>query len=119
MSDLDATIGFFVETLGWKLLGRNDRYPAGFVSDGTVMVTLRRVTDPATAMPFDRKANVGLHHLSLSVPSEEILYDLHARLRDTSDVRIETPPEPMGSGPTQHMFVFEPSGNRIEFTARP
>jgi lactoylglutathione lyase len=36
-----------------------------------------------------------------------------------NNITIEFAPEKIGKGPTQHMMIREPSGNRIEFIARP
>ncbi|MFC0409961.1 VOC family protein [Roseomonas elaeocarpi] len=71
--DLAAVERFFVDALGWTVTGGVPACPSVFVSDGTTMVTLWRVADPDTAAPFDRRAQVGLHHLALKVahmPSE-------------------------------------------------
>jgi catechol 2,3-dioxygenase-like lactoylglutathione lyase family enzyme len=46
--DLDEATSFFCGTLGFKEVGRNDAYPAVFVSDGGVTLTIWRVTIPAT-----------------------------------------------------------------------
>ena len=65
--DLDEATSFFCGTLGFKEVGRNDAYPAVFVSDGSVTLTIWRVTDPSNAVAFNRKTNIGLHHLALAV----------------------------------------------------
>jgi len=67
--DLEAARDFFVQALGWHEAGRVPAYPAAFVSDGTTLLTLWRVADPATATPFDRRANVGLHIWRLPSPT--------------------------------------------------
>lgn len=115
VSDLEASAGFFTETLGWRRAGGDPDYPAVFVTDGNAFVTLWRVTDPGSAIPFDRKNNVGLHHLAFTVGSLKALHDLHARFLDAEGVRVEFAPEFMGQGPTTHMMIREPSGNRLEF----
>lgn len=116
VTDLEASTAFFVEGLGWQLGGRDPAYPATFVSDGVVLVSLWEVKDPASAVPFDRRHNVGLHHLALEVSDIEALGRLHDKLAKMEGVRIEFGPEPNRGGPTIHMMVYEPSGNRIEFT---
>ena len=63
--DLDAARDFFCDALGFREVGGVPAYPAVFVSDGTTLLTLWRVADPATAQAFDRRANVGLHHLAV------------------------------------------------------
>lgn len=114
VSDLQASRDFFVNALGFNEVAEDKEYPAFFVSDGTNLITLWQVKDPATATPFDRRGNVGLHHLALRVPSEEALAELHEELQAADGVKIETPPEQLGSSPHRHMFVYDPSGVRIE-----
>jgi catechol 2,3-dioxygenase-like lactoylglutathione lyase family enzyme len=113
VSRLEDTAAFFTQVLGWREVGRRPAYPAVFVSDGTVMVTLWALGEGAA--PFDRRTNAGLHHLALRVPSEAALEDVHAALRSAPGVRIEFAPEPLGDGPARHMMCYEPSGIRIEF----
>ena len=57
---LEETAAFFVEQLGWKLLRRDPAYPAIFVSDGQVMVTLWQAKGPGETVPFDRFRVTGL-----------------------------------------------------------
>ena len=113
--DLTATTAFFTDTLGWKLLDRDEGYPRSIVSDGHVMVTLWQTDRSLDVQRFDRRRNVGLHHLALLVETEGELAALAAKLAATPDVRIEFPPEPLGQGPRRHMMCFEPGGIRLEF----
>ena len=112
---LDKSVRFFTETLGWRAVGGDPDYPSVFVTDGNMFVTLWQVTDPANAVDFDRKNNVGLHHLAITVGSLKALHALHAKFQDVEGLRIEFAPEFMGAGPTTHMMIREPSGNRLEF----
>jgi len=115
VTDLDKSASFFINTLGWRRAGGDPAYPAIFVTDDKSFVTLWRVEDPASAIPFDRRKNVGLHHLAFTVDSLEALHELHAKFLKTEGVVIEFSPEFMGNGPTTHMMIREPSGNRLEF----
>jgi lactoylglutathione lyase len=117
--DLDKSVAFFVETLDWKEVGGYPDYPSKFVTDGEIFLTLWRATNPESAIRFDRKNNVGLHHLALTVTSFEALDILHARFLETDGVVIEFSPELNGPGPTKHMMIREPSGNRLEFAYTP
>ena len=119
VSDLDKSVAFFVETLDWREVGGYPDYPSKFVTDGEIFLTLWQATNPDTAIPFDRKNNVGLHHLALTVTSFEALDILHARFLETDGVVIEFSPELNGPGPTKHMMIREPSGNRLEFAYTP
>lgn len=81
------------------------------------MLTLWQTTDPNTATPFDRKTNIGLHHLALKVDGLATLNAMHETLSKTGGVTIEFAPEPMGSGPIHHMMFYIPGGIRMELTA--
>lgn len=115
--DLAATRAFFIDTLGFSQLGEVPDYPAVFLTDGTTMITLWQAENPAAAIPFDRKNVIGLHHFALKVDDADALVELHAKLKAADDVEVEFAPEPLGSGPTQHMMCFLPGGIRMEFIA--
>jgi catechol 2,3-dioxygenase-like lactoylglutathione lyase family enzyme len=115
--DLAETRAFFVDTLGFDQVGEKPDYPAVFVTDGTTMITLWQAADPANAVPFDRKNNIGLHHFALKVADAGVLDSLYHKLDTTNGVDIEFAPEPLGGGPTRHMMCFIPGGIRMEFIA--
>ncbi len=115
VSDLDGSTSFFVDTLGWREVGGVPSYPARFVTDGSAFITLWQATDPANAVAFDRKNNVGLHHFAMTVPDIETLDELHEVLAAHPKVIVEFAPELNGEGPTVHMMVRDPSGLRLEF----
>ncbi len=119
VTHLDASVAFFTDTLGFTIRGGDENYPAVFLGNGEIIITLWRASEPAAAAPFNRKKNVGLHHLAFSVPSFEALDDLHRRLKGALGVTIEFAPELNQEGPAKHMMIREPSGNRIEFIHRP
>ena len=106
---------FFCECLGWKVVGENRGYPATFVSDGNGVVTLWQVEDPVNCVPFDRRRNIGLHHLALKVTDRESLEALYARVVGWPDTVVEFAPERSGKGTKLHFMVREPGGTRIEF----
>jgi len=117
--DLVSTRKFFCDCLGWRVVGERADYPAAFVSDGHDIVTLWQVESPGTAIPFDRRANVGLHHLALAVADRAGLDALHQRVSGWPGVVVEFAPELSGAGPKIHFIVREPSGVRIEFAFDP
>ena len=119
VADLKRTIAFFTECLGWRLIGEKPDYPAAFVTDGTTRITLWQVGDTGSFTTFDRRANVGLHHLALKVPSLEALHALHRRVSDWDGVVVEFEPELNGSGPKMHTMIREPGGCRLEFVWTP
>jgi lactoylglutathione lyase len=119
VKDLTASKDFFIDTLGWKIAGGYPDYPSVFVTDGKIFVTLWQTKNKDKVVTFDRANNVGLHHLALTVNSENILNELHQRFLLLPNIVIEFSPELNGEGPTIHMIIREPSGNRIEFAYTP
>jgi catechol 2,3-dioxygenase-like lactoylglutathione lyase family enzyme len=115
--DVKAAQRFFEEALGFKKVNEKPEYPAVFVSDGTVMLTLWQAEDPANATPFDRRRVIGLHHVALQVGSEATLRDLHATLSERTDVVLEFGPEPLGAAPLRHMMLRIPGNIRLELVA--
>ena len=117
--DLASTREFFCNCLGWRVVGERSDYPAAFVSDGHDVVTLWQVQSSGEAIQFDRRANVGLHHLALAVVDQIGLDTLYKRVSSWPGVVVEFGPEPSGAGPKIHFIVREPSGVRIEFAYDP
>ena len=115
--DLEKTVDFFTQTLGYKKVGEDKEYPAAFVSDGATMLALWRAKQPEQAVQFDRRNTVGLHHLALTVDNER-LDELHQKLAVVPGCDVEFEPETMYGGPSRHMMCNIPgSGIRVEFTA--
>ncbi len=110
--DLAATKAFFIDGLGYTQVGEKPDYPAVFLSDGVVMITLWQASDPASATPFDRKNVIGLHHVAFKVTD---LAATHEALRARADVEIEFSPESLGGGATHHLMCTIPGGIRVEF----
>jgi len=100
-----------------RQVGEVPDYPAVFLSDGQLMVTLWQAEDPERARPFDRKRGIGLHHLALAVENEASLKQLSERLARAPGVTVEFAAEPLGGGPAQHMMCAIPGGIRLEFIA--
>lgn len=114
--DLDQARGFFCDVLGFVEVGGVPEYPAVFVSDGVILLTLWRAADPLTALPFDRRGNIGLHHLSLAVPDDAALDAVWAKLSVHPEVVVDAAPGPIRPGSaTRHFLVFIPGGIRMEF----
>lgn len=114
---LDDARRFFEEALGFETIGGVADYPSAFLSDGTVMLTLWQAADPERAVAFDRRNNVGLHHLSLAVHPDRDLDGLYRALAARADVQIEFAPEALGDGPTRHMMCAIPGDLRLELIA--
>lgn len=113
VSGLEESAAFFVSLFGWKEVKRKEDYPAIFVSDGSIMLTLwKNKEEPAS--PFNKDKNIGLHHVAFLVPDEQSLLEIYERLKN-NNIKMEFTPELVGQGPARHMMCFEPSGNRIEF----
>lgn len=115
--NLDATRRFFVDTLGYEQVGEIPDYPAVFLTDGNLMITLWQANDPVNAVRFDRKNVIGLHHLALNVENDAVLDAMSETLQNTDGVSIEFAPELLLGGPTRHMMCYIPGGIRVEFIA--
>ena len=113
--DLDATNSFFKNILGYEQIGEVPDYPAVFLSDGTTMLTLWQVENPDTAVAFDRKNVIGLHHFALGVDNHTAFDSLYEDLKSANGVAIEFAPEPLGTGSVRHMMTHIPGGIRLEF----
>lgn len=110
--DLDTTTGFFVKCLGWLQTAQDLSYPRTTVTDGNLRLTLWQAD--AGARDFDRRAQIGLHHLALSVQDQAHLQDTAELAAYWPGVNVEFMPEQMGDGPRQHMMFTEPGGLRME-----
>ena len=111
VSNLEESAAFFTGLLGWQEVKRREDYPAIFVKDGALTLWKTQTEQP---VQFDRKNNVGLHHLALRVETREGLYRILEVLK-ANQVEIEFEPTVIREGPAMHMMCYEPSGIRIEF----
>ena len=65
--DLDKAKTFFIDTLGFEQVGEVPEYPAAFVSDGTIMITLWRAADPDTSTnSCESSTDTGTDHSNCS-----------------------------------------------------
>ena len=97
--DLDQARAFFCGTLNFDEVGGVPSYPSIFVSDSAILLTLWQAADPLTARAFDRRANIGLHHLSLSVADDAALDAAWKAVTAHREVVVDAPPG---------LFVREP-----------
>ncbi len=109
---LETTTQFFVQVLGFDIVGEVPDYPARFISNGKSFLTLWQ-TEPDAA-DFNRRNAVGLHHFALEVDSAQALNELFEKARLFEGVRVDFSPETLGSGNARHCMLFEPSGIRLE-----
>ncbi len=116
--DLEKTVSFFTDCLGWRQVGGKPEYPSKFVSDGTSVLTIWQAKTNAPIV-FDRKTNIGMHHLAFKIESEEALNSVFDKVKDWPEINIECAPEFSGNGPKVHFFINEPGGLRLEFAYDP
>jgi len=116
LPDIEAARDFFCTGLGYEAVGSVPDYPAHFVSDGSTLITLWQVIDPLIATPFDRKNNIGLHHLAIGVSDEAALSEVYDRVSNWLGAEIEFEPCAIREGSaTQHFMCAIPGGARVEF----
>ena len=118
VSDLDKTVTFFTECLGWQEVGGKPEYPSKFITDGRSVLTIWQVKSEEP-VGFDRRKNIGLHHVAFKIESEDALNSTFEKIRTWPDVVVECAPEFSGQGPKVHFFINEPGGNRMEFAYDP
>ena len=114
VSNLQETTAFFIDQLNFEKVGEKPDYPAIFVSDGSIMLTLWQAKDANNTVAFNRQHNIGLHHFALKVADLEQLKKLHQRLVKLDNVEIEFAPEQLGGTPFHHMMCLIPGGIRLE-----
>ena len=113
--DLEQARSFFCDVLGFEVVGGVPDYPSIFVSDGKVLLTLWRAADPMNARAFDRRANIGLHHLSLAVADDHALGEAWKKVSSHPEVIVDAAPSQIRAGSTtRHFLVFIPGGIRLE-----
>jgi lactoylglutathione lyase len=97
-----------------------ESYPSIFLSDGSSLLTIWKTDEAYTT--FDRRKNVGLHHLAIKVTSRDALDQAYKAVSEVDGTRVDGEgafsPQKLEGTPLTHAMVFEPSGNRIEFTFR-
>ena len=114
VTNIKEVASFFIEQLNFKQVGEKPDYPAIFISDGTVMLTLWQIKDVDNRVEFDRTKNVGLHHFALKVSTIDQLQAVYQNLTKLDNVEIEFAPEALGASPFQHMMCLIPGGIRLE-----
>ncbi|RXD03945.1 VOC family protein [Sphingomonas sp. UV9] len=113
--DLEQARAFFCDVLGFEIVGGVPDYPSIFISDGKVLLTLWRAANPMTARAFDRRANIGLHHLSLAVADDHALDEAWKKISSHPEVIVDAAPSQIRAGSaTRHFLVFIPGGIRLE-----
>ena len=117
--DLDASLRFYTNLLGMKLLRKRD-YPSGqftlaFVGygDETSNTVIELTHNWSQAEPYNLGSAFG--HLALGVPD---VYETCERLA-AAGVKIPRPAGPMPHGGSVIAFIEDPDGYRIELVQRP
>jgi len=114
--NVQETANFFIDYLGFEIVGERTDYPSIFISDCTNTITLWEVRDKKKFVPFDRTSHIGLHHIAFKIASLSELNTINDSLR-AHNVPIEFAPESLGYESAQHMMFYEPGGIRIELYA--
>ena len=116
--DLDASLNFYTNQLGMKLLRKRD-YPSGkftlaFVGygDETDSTVIELTHNWEQAEPYNLGSAFG--HLAIAVPD---VYKACERLA-AAGVKIPRPAGPMAHGGSVIAFIEDPDGYRIELIER-
>jgi lactoylglutathione lyase len=84
------------------------------LTDGMAIITLGQIQGKAT--PFDRRHNIGLHHISIRVRTMDDLAGLYKKSLKVPGVKDEFAPAPLEGTDMVRATVYEPSGIRVELT---
>lgn len=101
----------------FRRVAEKPRYPACFVNDGVILLTLRNCLSEEPT-DFDRKIRVRLHHFALKLKDANSLGVVLEKLREHESVTIEFEPEGLGSSPHQHMTCTFFDDVRLEIFAQ-
>lgn len=117
VNDLEASLRFYCDRLGMKLLRKHDfpggRFTLAFVGYGDeASHTVVELTYNWDTHEYDIGSGFG--HLAIGVPD---IYAACERLR-AAGVKIVREPGPMKHGSTEIAFIEDPSGYRIELIQR-
>ena len=90
------------------------------MSDGGVTLTLWLITDPGNAVAFNRKTNIGLHHLAFAVADQAALAKVYERVWQPSRRHRRVRARAYRPRSAIHHFIcIMPGGIRIEFATSP
>ena len=113
VSKLEESAAFFTKILGWEEVKRREDYPAIFVRDNALTITLWK-TQTDDPVEFNRKTNVGLHHLALRVENKADLFQLLEVLK-ANQIEIEFAQNVIQQPQSVTMITDDTSGRRVEF----
>ena len=116
VGDVELAESFFVNQLGFEKAGGKPEYPARFVRDDTIKLTLWQVKDQNDYSKFNRHKNIGMHHFALKLSENTSIDEIHTRL-NKAGIEIEFAPEPLGDSGLRHMMCYIPKGPRLELLA--
>ena len=88
--DLNQTVNFFVDCLGWEESGTDESYPRSAVSDGVCRLTLWEVDHELDVNAFHFRKNIGIHHIALTVQTEELLNDISLKVRNIKELKLNS-----------------------------
>ena len=117
--DLESTRRFFCDCLGWRVGGERPEYPAAFVSDGQLIVTLWRVEAPDQGGHVRPTCQRRPSSFGPRGRRSSGIGCVVGERANWPGVIVEFAPELSGKGPKAHFIVREPGGIRIEFVFDP
>jgi catechol-2,3-dioxygenase len=109
--DLDRSVAFYGDVLGWREIARPATMPAAAFSSGRTHHELLLIEVGADAQPIPAGRRVGLYHFGLKVGETD------AELREMLARVEEAGVEIVGSSDhtvTHSLYVRDPDGNEVE-----
>lgn len=113
VSDLERSIAFYRDVLGWPLRFAPDRMPAAGFSAGTTHHDLLLIEVGPGAAPVPGGRRLGMYHFGVKVGnSDDELRAVLRRLLDHPD--LVTVVGATDHGITHSLYVADPDGNEVE-----
>jgi len=113
VSDLDRSLAFYRDVLGWPLLSGPERFRAAGFRAGNTHHDLLLIEVGPHAQPLPTGPRVGLYHFGVKVgDSDDDLRAVRERLRSRPD--LATLVGAVDGGFVHSLYVHDPDGNELE-----
>ena len=113
VADLERSLAFYRDLLGWPMRGRMGEFPAAAFRAGNTHHDLLLIEVGPDAQPIPLGRRVGMYHFGVKVgDADEELRIVRDRIRSRPD--LTTLVGATDHGMTHSLYVLDPDGNELE-----